>query len=128
LLLCSSHLLLGFPTGRSSTSTPHHQRTNLGHRAVTTVLDTRVAVDDLGHHRQDTTKAQGTEEPKDPALPPRHTITKTTKNRWEHRTLLAEFAPHLYLKGSNYPMISRITMDLRSHSHGSQIICKQSKY
>jgi hypothetical protein len=26
LLLCSSHLLLGFPTGQSSTSTPHHQQ------------------------------------------------------------------------------------------------------
>jgi hypothetical protein len=26
LLLCSSYLLLGFPTGWSSTSTPHHQQ------------------------------------------------------------------------------------------------------
>jgi hypothetical protein len=26
LVVCSSHLLLGFPTGRSSTSTPHHQQ------------------------------------------------------------------------------------------------------
>jgi hypothetical protein len=32
------------------------------------------------------------------------------KKRWEHHALLAEFAPHLYPKDSNYPMISRNTM------------------
>jgi hypothetical protein len=73
-------------------------------------------------------KAQGTEEPKDHALPPRHMITKMTKKRWEHRASLAEFAPHLYPKGLNYPMTSRSMMDLRSHNHGSQIICRQSEY
>jgi hypothetical protein len=70
-------------------------RISLDHHAVTTVLGTRVVADDLGHHRQGITKAQGTEEPEDPALPPRHMITKTTKKKWEHRALLAEFAPHL---------------------------------
>jgi hypothetical protein len=68
------------------------------------------------------------EEPEDPGLPPRHTIMKTMKKIWEHRALLAEFAPHLYPKDSNYPKISRNTMDLRSHNHGSRIIYKQSKY
>jgi hypothetical protein len=52
--------------------------------------------------------------------PTRHMITKTTKKRWEHRALLAEFAPRPYPKDSNYPMISRNMMDLRSRSHGSQ--------
>jgi hypothetical protein len=33
-----------------------------------------------------------------------------------------------YPMDSNYPMISRNMMDLRSHSHGSQIIYKQSEY
>jgi hypothetical protein len=98
-------------------------RTSLHHHAVTTVLGTGVVADDLG-----TTKAQGTEEPEDPALPPRHMITKTTKKRWEHHALLAEFAPHLYPKGLNYHMTSRSMMDLRSHNHGSQIIWKQSEY
>jgi hypothetical protein len=64
------------------------------------------------------------EEPEDPRLPSKNTITKMTKKRWEHRALLVEFAPHQYPKGSNYPMISRNTMDLRCHGHGSQIIYK----
>jgi hypothetical protein len=102
--------------------------TSLDHHVVTTVLSTGVVADDLGHHRQGTTKAQGMEELEDPSLPPRHMIMKTTKKRWEHRALLVEFAPHLYPKGLNYPMTSRSTMDLRSHNHGSQIICKQSEY
>jgi hypothetical protein len=88
----------------------------------------RSRVDDLGHHHQNTTKAQGTEEPEDPGLPPRHTTMKTMKKRWDHRALLTEFAPHLYPKDSNYLMISRNMMDLKSHSHGSQITYKQSKY
>jgi hypothetical protein len=99
-------------------------RTSQDHHAVTTVLGIGVVADDLGHYRQGITKAQGTEEPEDPALPPRHMITKTTKKKWEHRALLAEFAPQLYLNGLNYPMNNRNTTDLRSHSHGSQIICR----
>jgi hypothetical protein len=98
--------------------------TSLDHHAVTIVLGTGVVADDLGHHRQGITKTQGTEEPEDPALSPRHMITKTTKKRWEHRALLAEFAPHLYLKGLKYPMTNQNTMDLSSHNHGSQIIYK----
>jgi hypothetical protein len=92
--------------------------TSLDHHAITTVLGTRVVVDDLGHLRQGTTKARGTEEPEDPILPPRHMTTKATKKRWKHYALLIEFAPRLYPKDSNYPMISRNMMDLRSHSHG----------
>jgi hypothetical protein len=53
------------------------ERINLGHHAITTVLGTGVVADDLGHHRQDTTKAQSMEEPEGPVLPPRHTTTKT---------------------------------------------------
>jgi hypothetical protein len=75
-----------------------------------------------------TTKARDTEEPEHPILPPRHMITKTTKKRWEHRALLAEFAPRLYPKDSNYPMISRNMMDLRSRGRGSQTTYRQSKY
>jgi hypothetical protein len=81
-------------------------RTSLDHHAVTTVLGTGVVADDRGHHRQNTTKAQSMEEPEDPGLPLRHMTTRTMKKRWEHRALLAEFAPHQYLKVSNYPMIS----------------------
>jgi hypothetical protein len=69
-----------------------------------------------------TTKSQGTKEPEDLRLPARDTITKTMKKRWEHYALLTEFAPHLCPKDSNCPMISRNTTNLRSHSHGSQII------
>jgi hypothetical protein len=54
--------------------------------------------------------------------------TKTMKKRWEHRALLEEFAPHQYPKVSNYLMISKNTMDPRSHNHGSQIIYRQSEY
>jgi hypothetical protein len=43
---------------------------NLGHHAVTSVLGTGVVVDDLDHHRQDTTKARSMEELEDPGLPP----------------------------------------------------------
>jgi hypothetical protein len=103
-------------------------RTSLDHHAVTTVLDTRVVADDLGHHRQNTKKAQGVEEPKDPGLPLRHMTTKTMKKRWEHRALLAEILPHQYPKVSNYPMISKNTMDPRSHNHDFQIIYRQSEY
>jgi hypothetical protein len=45
-----------------------------------------------------------------------------------HHALLAEFAALPYPKDSNYPMISRNMMDLRSHSHDSQTIYKQSEY
>jgi hypothetical protein len=100
--------------------------TSLDYHAVTTVLDTGVVANDLGHRRQNTTKAQGVEEPEDPGLPLRHMTTKTMKKRWEHRDLLIEFAPHQYPKVSNYPMINKNMMDSRSHNHGSQIICRQS--
>jgi hypothetical protein len=65
------------------------------------------------------------EEPEDPGLPPKHTTTKTMKRRWGHHALLIGFAPRQYPRVSNYPMISKNTMDLRSHSHGSQIIYKK---
>jgi hypothetical protein len=68
------------------------------------------------------------EEPEDPGLPLRHMTTKMMKKRWEHRSLLKEFAPHQYPKVSNYLMISKNTMDPRSHNHGSQIIYRQSEY
>jgi hypothetical protein len=71
-------------------------RTSLDHHDVTTVLSTGVVADDLGHHHQNTTKAQSVEEPKDPGLPLRHMTTRMMKKRWEHRALLAEFAPHQY--------------------------------
>jgi hypothetical protein len=74
-------------------------RTSLDHHTVTIVLCTGVVAGDLGRHRQDTTKAQGTEESEDPAPPPRHMIMKMTKKKWEHRALLTEFAPHMYPKG-----------------------------
>jgi hypothetical protein len=98
-------------------------RIRLDHHAVTAVLGVEVVADVLGHHRQNITKAQSMEEPKDPGLLLRHTTMKTTKKRWEHRALLVEFAPHQYPKVSNYPMISKNMMDLRIHDHGSQIIC-----
>jgi hypothetical protein len=70
--------------------------TNPDHHAVTTVLGAKAVVNDLGHHHQDTTKAQGMEELEGPELPPRHTTTKTTKKRCERHALLIEFAPHQY--------------------------------
>jgi hypothetical protein len=90
-----------------------------------TVLGTGVAVDDLEHHHQGDTKARSTEEPEDPSPQIRHTITKTTKRRWGHHALPIGFAPCQYPKVSNYLMISKNTTDLRSHSHGSWIMCKQ---
>jgi hypothetical protein len=101
---------------------------NPDHHVVTAVLGTGVVADDLGHHRQDTTKAQSMEEPEGRGLPPRHTTTKTTKKRCERCALLIEFAPHQYLSVSNYPMINKSMMDPRSWNHGSQIIYWQSKY
>jgi hypothetical protein len=67
------------------------------------------------------------EEHEDPGLPPRHTTTKTTKKRWECRALLIEFAPHQYPRVSNYPTISKNTMDPRSRNHGSQTTYRKSK-
>jgi hypothetical protein len=99
--------------------------TNPDHHAATIALDIEVGADNLGHHHQNITTVHGMKEPEDPSLPRKHTITKITKRRWEHHALLAEFAALLYLKDSNYPMISRNMTDLRSHSHGSQTICKQ---
>jgi hypothetical protein len=87
--------------------------TNPDHHAITIVLSTEAGVDDLGHRHQNTTTAQGTREPKDPSLPGKHRTMKTTKKRWEHHALLAEFAALLYPKDSNYPMISKNMTDLR---------------
>jgi hypothetical protein len=92
---------------------------NLDHHPVTTVLGAEAGVDDPGHRHQNTTTAQGTEEPEDPSLPIKRTITKMTKMRWELHALLAEFTALPYPKDSNYPMINRNMTDLRSHSHGS---------
>jgi hypothetical protein len=65
------------------------------------------------------------EEPKGPGLPPKRMTMKTMKKRWGRRALLIEFAPHQYPRVSNYPMTSKSMMDLRSHSHGSQITYRQ---
>jgi hypothetical protein len=102
--------------------------TSLDHHAVTTVLGIGVVADDLGQYRQSTTKAQGMEEPEDPGLPPGHMTTTTTRKRWAHRALLAEFALHQYPKVSKYPMISKNMTDPRNHHHGSQIIYRPSEY
>jgi hypothetical protein len=102
--------------------------TSLDHHAVTTVLGTGVVADDLGQYLQNTTKAQGMEEPEGLGLPPGYMTTKTTKKRWAHSSLLAEFTPHQYPKVSNYPMISKSMTDPRSHHHGSRIIYRQSEY
>jgi hypothetical protein len=96
-----------------------------GHHAITTVLGTEVVADNLEHHHQGDTKAQSMEEPKGPGLPPKHMTTKMTKRRWGHRALLTGFAPRQYPRVSNYPMIIKNMMDLRSHSHGSRIIYRQ---
>jgi hypothetical protein len=77
------------------------------------------------HHHQGDTKVQSMEEPEGPELPPKHMTMKTMKRRWGHHALLIGFAPRQYPRVSNYPMISKNTMDLRSHSHGSWIIYKQ---
>jgi hypothetical protein len=101
------------------------ERINQGHHAVTTVLGTEVVAGDLEHHHQGNTKTRSMEEPEDPGLPPKHMTTKTMKRRWGHRALLIGFAPCQYLRVSNYLMINKNMMDLRSHSHGSRIIYKQ---
>jgi hypothetical protein len=82
---------------------PIKERINPDHHAVTAVHGVGVVADDLGHHCQDSTKAQSMEEPEGPGLPPRHTTMKTTKKRWERRALLIEFAPHQYPRVLNYP-------------------------
>jgi hypothetical protein len=96
--------------------------TNPDHHAITIVLSAEAGVDDLGHRHQNTTTAQGTREPEDPILPRRRSTMKMMKRRWKLHALLREFATLPYPKDSNYPMISRNMTDLRSHSHGSQII------
>jgi hypothetical protein len=108
------------------TATKAH--TSLDHHVVTKVLGIEVVVDNLGQYRQSTTKAQGMEEPKSPGLPPEHMTATTTRKRWAHHALLAEFALHQYPKVLNYPMISKNMTDPKSHHHGSQIIYKQSEY
>jgi hypothetical protein len=79
--------------------------TNLDHHAITTVLGAEAEVDDPDHHHQSTIKARGMKEPKDPGLPIRRMITKTTRKRWEHLALLAEFATLPCPKDSSYAMI-----------------------
>jgi hypothetical protein len=49
---------------KKHTATKAH--TSLDHHAITTVLGTEVVADDRGQHRQNTTKAQGMEEPEGP--------------------------------------------------------------
>jgi hypothetical protein len=44
------------------------ETTSQDHRAVTIVLGTEAAADDLEHHHQGNTKARSTEEPEDPDL------------------------------------------------------------
>jgi hypothetical protein len=56
--------------------------TSLDHHAITTVLGTGVLADDLGQHRQNTTKVPGTEEPEGPGLPLGHTTMKMKKRDW----------------------------------------------
>jgi hypothetical protein len=99
--------------------------TNPDHHGITIVLGTEAGADDLGRHHQNITTVRGMKEPEDPSLPRKHTIMKTMKRRWARHALLVEFTTLPYLKDSNYPMISRNMTDLRSHSHGSQTICKQ---
>jgi hypothetical protein len=50
---------------------------------------------------------------------------KDDEKEMGHRALLIGFAPRQYPRVSNYPMISKSMMDLRSHSHGSRIIYRQ---
>jgi hypothetical protein len=102
---------------KRNTTTKAH--TSLDHHAVTTVLNTGVVADNPGQYHQNTIKAQGMEEPEGPGLLLGHMTMKTTKKRWAHRALLAEFAPHQYPKVSNYPMICKNTTDPKSHHHGS---------
>jgi hypothetical protein len=92
---------------------------NPDHHSITTVLGIEAGVNDLGHHHQNTTTAQGTKEPEDPSLPNRRTTTKTMKKKSEHNALLAEFAEPPYLKDSNYPMTSRSMTGPRSCNLGS---------
>jgi hypothetical protein len=95
------------------------------HHAVTTVLGTKAAIDDLEHHHQGDTEAQNMEEPEDPELQAKHTITKMMKKRWGHHALPTGFVPRQYPKVLNYPTISKNTMDPRSHNHAFQIIYRQ---
>jgi hypothetical protein len=82
-------------------------------------------VDDLERHHQGNTTVQSIKEPDDPEPPTKHMTMKTTKRRWECHALPIGFASRQYPKVSNYPMINKSMMDLRSHSHGFQITYKQ---
>jgi hypothetical protein len=99
------------------------KRTSQDRLAVTTVLGAEAAISDLDCPHQ-----SNTEEPKDLDLQMKNVTMKMTKKRWEHRALLAGFAPLQFPKGSSYLMISKSTTDHRNHNHGSQIIYKQYKY
>jgi hypothetical protein len=91
---------------------------NQDHHAVTTVLGIEAEVDDLERHHQGDTTVQSIKEPDDPELPTKHMTTKTTKRRWGRHALPRGSASRQYPKVSNYPMISKSMMDLRSHGHG----------
>jgi hypothetical protein len=104
------------------------KHTNQGHLAVTIVLGTKVVVDDLDRHHQDSTGAQNMEEPEDLDLQMESTAMKMMKRRWEHRALPTGFAPRQYSRGSNCLMTNKSTTDHRNHSRGSQTIYKQYKY
>jgi hypothetical protein len=92
--------------------------------AVTIVLGVEAVVDDLDRHRQNSMGAQSMEELENLDLQTEGTAMKTTKKRWEHRALPVGFALRQYLRGLNYPMINKSTMDHKNHSHGSEIIYK----
>jgi hypothetical protein len=108
------------------TTTRRHTRQD--HLAVTIVLGTEVVVDDLDRHHQNSMGAQSMEEPEDLDLQIESMAMKMMKKRWEHRALLAEFAPRQYPKDSNYLTTNKSTTGHKSHSHGSRITCKQYKY
>jgi hypothetical protein len=95
------------------------------HHAVITVLGIEVEVADLGRRHQDDTTVQKTKELDDPELPTEHMTTKMMRRRWRRHALPIGFASRQYPKVSNYPMTNKSTTDLRSHSHGFQIIYKQ---
>jgi hypothetical protein len=99
------------------------KHTKQGHLAVTTVLGTEAASNDLDRHHQNSTAEP---EDRDPQM--ENATMKTTKKRWGRRALPAGFAPPQSPRDSNYLMTSKSTTDHRNHNHGYQIICKQCKY
>jgi hypothetical protein len=55
--------------------------TNQGYHAITTVLGTEVAIDNLERHHLGDIKVQSIKEPEDPGLPTKHMTMKMTKRR-----------------------------------------------